>query len=253
MASVVQRVAIVGALLAACVVGVSGSARAQFQDLYPGFFQLAKPGVLDAFMFGGAFGSPKYGVVQEGFQAEQTITPYVGFVTRMTGYQVWVGDHFDNPLVPGTGHQDRLNFGRMQGGFEFALYPGTRLFLFGGHDFGDSDAAVVEGDLSSWWFTHTQHPINFSFAAVHNYQNHVTSAEIDFRAVALSTDNYLFTAGPGGALYQGGEIGAAQGQGGLDLGVYFRQWGIGIDIQSGYGTADGYGEVSFSKQWDFLE
>jgi hypothetical protein len=236
-----------------CIVGASGAAHAQLQDLYPNFFTIARPAVLDAFMFGGAFGSPKYGVVDEGFQAEQSVTPYIGIVSRLTGYQVWVGDHFDNPLVPATGHQSRLNFGRAQGGLDFEIYPGTHLFVLGGHDFGDSDATVIEGDLSSWWFTHTRHPLNLSFSADHNYQNHVTSAEIDPRIVATSTDSYLVTVGVGGAIYQGGTIGSAQGQGGLDLGIYFHRWAFGIDMQSGYGTADGYGELSFIKQWDFFE
>lgn len=253
MASVVQRVAIAGVLLVVCVVGASGRAQAQWQNLYPGFFQLAKPEVFDAFAYGGGYGSPKYGVIQEGLQAEQSITPYLGMVGRVTGYQLWVGDHFDNPLVPGTGHRGRLNFGRMLGGVEFAVYPGTRLFVLGGNDVGDSYGTVIEGDLSSWWLTHSRHPINFSFSATHDYQNHVTSAEIDLRVVAVSTEDYLFTAGVGGATYQGGLIGSAQGQGGVDLGVYFRRWGFGVDVQSGYGSAKGFGQLSFIKQWDFPE
>lgn len=253
MASVVRRVVIAGVLLVVCVVGPSGSARAQWQNLYPGFFQLAKPGVFDAFIFGGGYGNPKYGVIEEGIQAEQSVTPYLGMVGRVTGYQLWVGDNFDNPLVPGTGHQGRLNFGRMEGGVEFAVYPGTRLFALGGHDVGDSDGTVIEGDLSSWWLTHSRHPINFSFSAIHDYQNHVTSAEIDQRVVVASTENYLFTAGVGGAIYQGGEIDNAQGQGGVDLGVYFRRWGFGVDVQSGYGSAQGFGQLTFIKQWDFPE
>ena len=253
MASVLQRVVIAGVLLAVCVVGPSGSAQAQWENLYPGFFQLAKPEVFDVFAFGGGYGNTKYGVIQEGIQAEQSITPYLGMVGRVTGYQLWVGDNFDNPLVPGTGHQGRLNLGRIEGGVEFAVYPGTRLFVLGGHDVGDSDATVIEGDVSSWWMTHSRHPINFSFSAVHDYQNHVTSAEIDSRVVLASTENYLFTTGVGGAIYQGGEIGQTQGQGGVDLGVYFRRWGFGVDMQSGYGSAQGFGQLSFIKQWDFPE
>ncbi len=253
MATVIQRVVIAGVMLAVCVMGRSGSAQAHWENLYPGFFQPAKPGVFDVFAFGGGYGNSKYGALQEGIQAEQSITNYLGIVGRATGYQLWVGNDFDNPLVPGTGHQGRLNFGRLQGGVEFAVYPGTRLFVLGGHDVGDSDATVIEGDLSSWWMTHSRHPINFAFSAVHDYQNHVTSAEMDSRVVAASTENYLFTAGVGGAIYQGGEIDNAQGQGGLDFGVYFRKWGFGLNAQSGYGTAQGFGQLSFIKQWDFLE
>jgi hypothetical protein len=228
-------------------------AQAQLQNLYPGFFRFQQPEVFDLILYGGGFGSPKYGTIQEGVQLEQTLTSYFGLVGRITGYQLWVGDNFDDPLAPGTGHQGRLNFARLQAGGEFALYPGTRLFVLSGGDVGDSHAAVIEGDLSSWLWSHSRHPLNFSFSANHDYQNHVTSAEIDLRMVALSTENYLFTAGGGGAIYQGGVIDSAAGQGGPDLGVYFRRWGFGVDVQAGYGNANGYGQLSFIKQFDFPE
>jgi hypothetical protein len=229
------------------------SALAQLANLYPGFFQLQKPEILDLILYGGGFGSPKYGTIQEGLQVEQTVTPYFGIVGRVTGYQLWIGDDFQNPLAPGDGHSGRLNFARLQAGGEFALYPGTRLFILGGGDVGDSHAAVIEGDLSSWLWTHSRHPLNFSFSANHDYQNHVTSAEIDLRMVALSTEQYLLTAGGGGAIYGGGLISSAAGQGGPDLGIYFRRWGFGADVQAGYGSANGYGELSFIKQFDFPE
>ena len=67
---------VVGLLILACALGWTGSARAQLlQNLYPGFFEPAKPLVLDAIFFGGGFGSQDYGAVQEGFQLEQTVTP----------------------------------------------------------------------------------------------------------------------------------------------------------------------------------
>lgn len=235
------------------ILGSAASACAQFEDLYPGFFQLQKPSILDAVLYGGGFGSPKYGAIQEGFQLDQSVTPYFNLVGRVTGYQLWVGDHFENPLVPGEGHSHQLDFGRLQAGAEFALYPGTRFFLLGGDNVGASHAAVIEGDLSSWLFTHTRHPINFSFSASHDYQNHVTNAEIDTLVVAVSTANYLFTAGAGGAIYQGGQIEQVGGQGGVDLGVYFRRWSFGVEVQSGYGNADGYSQLSFIKQLDFAE
>ncbi len=237
----------------ACILGPTVSASAQFQNLYPGFFQLQKPEVLDAVLYGGGFGSPKYGAIQEGFQLEQSVTPYFGIVGRVTGYQLWIGSNFDNPLAPGRGHTGQLNFGRLEAGGEFALYPGTRLFVLGGGDVGDSHAAVIEGDISSWFLTHSHHPINFSFSANHDYQNHVTSSEIDLRVVALSTENYLFTAGAGGAIYQGGAINRVEGQGGGDLGVYFRRLGFGVDMQTGYGNAKEFGQLSFVKQFDFPE
>jgi hypothetical protein len=246
---------IVQILVLACALCWTGSARAQmFQNLYPGFFEPASPQVLDAVLFGGGFGSQDYGAVQEGFQLQQTITPYVGLVGRFTGYQMWIGDHFNNPLAPATGiHRPRLNFGRLQGGLELALYPGTTLYLLGGGDVGDSHAAVVEGDFSSWLFTHTHHPLNFSYSASHNFENQVTSAEIDLRMVTFSTANYLGTVGAGGAIFQGGEIVEAGGQGGPDLGIYFRKWAFGVDLQAGYGNSGGFGQISFVKQFDFAE
>ena len=246
---------IVGLLVLACTLGWTGRARAQLlQNLYPGFLEPANPQVLDAILFGGGFGSQDYGAVQEGLQLQQTVTPYFGVVGRITGYQLWIGDHFNNPLAPATfTHQARLNFARLQAGGEFALYPGTTLYLLGGGDVGDSHAATIEGDFSSWLFTHTHHPLNFSFSASHDFENHVTSSEIDLRMVAFSTANYLGTFGGGGAIYQGGQITSAGGQGGPDLGIYFREWGFGVDVQGGYGTAGGFGQLSFIKQFDFVE
>jgi hypothetical protein len=242
----------VGFALLACL-WAPASVHAQLQNLYPGFFRLQRPEVFDLILYGGGFGSPKYGTIQEGLQLEQTVTPYFGIVGRVTGYQLWIGDHFDDPLAPSSPHSTRLNFARLEAGGEFALYPGTRLFLLGGGDVGDSDAGVIEGDLSSWLLTHSRHPLNFSFSANHDYQNHVSSAEIDLRMVALSTENYLLTAGGGGAIYQGGLITSAVGQGGPDLGIYFRRWGFGADVQAGYGNANGFGQLSFIKQLDFPE
>jgi hypothetical protein len=203
--------------------------------------------------FGGGFGSEKYGTIQEGLQLDQRITRYIGAVGRATGYQLWIGDNFDNPLAPGTGHRPRLNFGRLQGGVEFDLYPGTTLFVLGGGDVGDSTGAVIEGDGSSWLLTHSRHPVNFSFSASHDYENHVTASEIDLRAVVSSTETYLITAGGGGAIYQGGVISSAQGQGGPDLGIYFRRYALGLALQGGYGNAGGFGQLSIIKQWDFHE
>ena len=240
-------------LLCLSVCASTPAAYAQISNLYPDFFRLQNPEVLDLILYGGGFGSPKYGTAQQGLQLAQSITPYFGVVGRITGYQLWIGDDFLNPLAPGSGHSARLNFARLQAGGEFAIYPGTRLFLLGGGDVGDSHAAVMEGDMSSWLLTHSRHPLNFSFSANHDYQNHVTSSEIDLRMVAYSSENYLLTAGGGGAIYQGGLITSAVGQGGPDLGIYLRRWGFGVDVQAGYGNANGYGQLSLIKQFDFTE
>jgi len=57
-----------------------------FEDTYPGFFSIQTPGLLQATLFGGGFVSDKYGVLQEGVQVEQSVTPYIGFFGRATGY-----------------------------------------------------------------------------------------------------------------------------------------------------------------------
>ncbi len=71
---------IAGLLVLVCTLGWTGNARAQLENLYPGFFGPANPQVLDAILFGGGFGSQDYGAIQEGFQLEQTVTPYIGVV-----------------------------------------------------------------------------------------------------------------------------------------------------------------------------
>jgi len=48
-------------------------------------------------------------------------------------------------------------------------------------------------------------------------------------------------------------ITSAVGQGGPDLGIYLRRWGFGVDVQAGYGNANGYGQLSLIKQFDFTE
>jgi hypothetical protein len=243
-------------LLAALAVIVLCAPRAHAQILrnfYPNFTQVQSPGHLTAVLYGGGFGSDKYGTAQQGFQLEQSITHYIGLVGRVTGYQLWVGQGFDNPLNPGTGHAARLNFVRLQGGLDFLLYPGTHLYLLGGGDLGDSSAGTIEGDFSSWWFLHSHHPINFSFSAIHNWENQVTSSEMDLRMIVMSSEQYLLLAGIGGAVYGGGFITApsVQGQGGPDLGVYLRKWGFGADAQAGYGSAHQYGQLSLYKVFDF--
>jgi len=244
--------AVVKLLVLGWVLFAPAPAKAQLQNLYPNFFEL-KPDILDVVAFGGGFGSEKYGTIQEGLQLDQRITRYFGAVGRVTGYQLWIGDNFDNPLMPGTGHQPRLNFARLLGGVDFALYPGTTLFVLGGGDVGDSTGAVIEGDLSSWLLSHSRHPVNFSFSSNHDYQNHVTASEIDLRAVVSSTETYLITAGGGGAIYGGGVISGLAGQGGPDLGIYFRGYALGLALQGGYGNAGGFGQLSIIKQWDFPE
>ena len=235
-------------------IAIASHAHAQwFEDTYPGFFSLQNPGQLQATAFGGGFVSDKYGVLQEGGQVEQSITPYIGAFGRATGYQLWIGHGFDSPLAPGSGNHPRLNFGRLQGGVDFTLMSGTHLYISGGKDVGDSHANVVEGDFSSWLMLHSKHPLNGSFSSIHDYENGVTSTEIDLQAILLSTEKYMVLGGAGGALYNGGFLDSTQGQGGPDLGIYYRPWQMGVSAQAGYGSAHEYGQISMYKQLGWLE
>jgi hypothetical protein len=233
----IKRIPALAALAITLAVSTTALAQAPFSltsaiaNQYPGFFSLATPGRFDLIAFGGGFVSDKYGVLQEGFQGEQSITRYIGLVARATGYQLWEGQGFANPLTPNGSPQSRLNFGRFQGGLDFLITPTTHLYLLGGKDAADSHATSIEGDISTWLFVHSLHPISFMTSTVHDYQNNVTSSSIDIRTVVASTENFLFTAGGGGALYGGGFVPGVQGQGGPDLGVYYRPLRIGIDIQ----------------------
>ncbi len=236
------------------VVGIAPVARAQFLgDAYPGFFSLQQPGRLDATVFGGGYISDKFADLQEGVQVEQSVTPYLGVFGRATGYQLFVGDNFASPFSPASGHFPRLNFGRFQGGVDFTLFPGTHLWVSGGKDAGDSHANLIEGDFSSWILLHSMHPLNASFASMHDFENGVTSTEIDLQAILWSTAKYMIMAGAGGAMYQGGLLNGSQGQGGPDLGVYYRPWQIGLSAQAGYGTAHEYGQISMYKQLSWFE
>jgi len=233
---------------------IAPAAHAQwFDDTYPGFFSLQTPGLLRATAFGGGFVSDKYGVAQEGVQVEQSVTPYIGVFGRATGYQLWIGGGFQSPLAPNSGSFPRLNFGRFQGGVDLTLFTGTHLYISGGHDVADSDASVVEGDFSSWICLHSQHPVNGSFSSMHDFQNGVTSTEIDLQAILLSTEKYMILGGVGGAMYNGGFLTDAQGQGGPDLGFYYRPWQLGVSAQAGYGNAHQYGQISMYKQLNWFE
>ncbi len=251
-----KRSVLLAAALAAFIL-CSGAqpARAQYSpsDLWPDFWQLQQPGQFSVLGFGGGYVSDKYGTLQEGFQLEQSVTRYIGVFGRLTGFQLWEGSGFDNPLAPGTGHEARLNFGRAQGGVDFNPFTGTHLFVSGGKDFGDSHADVVEGDLSTWFLLHSRHPFNFSFDAIYNTQNHITSTAIDLQAVVLSRESYLVLAGAGGAWYHGGFLSSDEGQGGPDLGFYYRPWQVGFSAQAGYGSAHQYGQITMYKSLNFQE
>jgi hypothetical protein len=237
-------------LLAASLVlaAVAGSTRARADA---GFFHLTDPGSLNLALFVNGFGSDKYGTTHEGFELEQSVTTQLGLVARASAYQVYQGTGFDSPLLPASRSSTR-NFGRFQGGVDITPLPGVSLTLLGGEDIGDSHAPVVEGDFSSWILPHSLHPINFSFSGSHYYENEVTSGRIDLRAILLSTAEVMLLGGVGGAIWGGGSVGNAKGQGGPDVGIFVRRWHASIDLQAGYGSSHTYGLVNFSRQfhWD---
>jgi hypothetical protein len=226
---------------------VAPSPAAPVASVYSDFFQLADKGVFALTVFGGGFRADSYATVDEGFQFEQSITNYVGVVGRVTGYQLFIGSGFDNPLDPGTGHRARYNFARLQGGLDFTLYPLTHFYFLGGSDLGDSSAGVIEGDFSSWLGVYSKHPFNTAFSASYDSQNKVTNSQIDLRMVALSGESYLLLAGASGAIYGGGSIEGLQGQGGPGFGGFYTPWQTGIDLQTGYGTAGVFGQISLYK------
>jgi len=214
---------------------------------YSDFFQLAHPPELSMIFFAGGFRSDKYATIDEGFQFEQSVTNYVGIVGRATGYQLFIGQGFDNPLDPGTGHRARFNFARLEAGIDISPYPLTHFYFLGGSDLGDSSAGIIEGDFSSWMRVYSRHPLNLAFSASYDSQNKVTNSEIDLRAVAFSSENYLLLLGGSGTIYGGGFISGLQGQGGPAGGAYFTPWQAGIDLQTGYGSAGVFGQISVTK------
>lgn len=243
-----------GQVHAQSAAGQAGASNPPVRPAYSDFFELAQPGYVDAMLFVGGFRSDKYATLQQGFQLEQSITPYIGVVGRVSGYELFEGQGFANPLDPGDqGHRARLNFARLQGGIDLAPYPATHLYIFGGRDLGDSSAASVEGDFSSWIFTYSPHPLNLSFEAGYDSQNGVTSSEIDLRTVLFSRGKYMVQAGAGGAIYGGGFLSGLDGQGGPALGLYLTRLKAGLDVQSGYGTSGAYVQVTTFKVFSWVE
>jgi hypothetical protein len=240
--------------LIAGVAGFASPASAQLADLYPGFWQLERPGYLDATFFGGGFVSEDYGATDEGIQVEQSITQYIGVFGRATAYQLFLNHGQTSPLNPSSKTTSGLNFGRFQGGLDFTIYPGTSLFVSGGGSAGDAGGSLIEGDFSSWLWPHSRHPLNFSFSSLHTFQNGVTSSAIDFQWALKSTENWLLMGGAGGAIFGGGIIPSGlDGQGGPDLGAYYRPWRAGFSLQAGYGASGNYGQFTIYKQLDWTD
>jgi hypothetical protein len=224
--------------------------RAAAQDLSQ-FFELSNPARFALELFASGYGAEKYGTSHEGFELNQTITQAVGLVGRISTYQIYQGTGFDSPLLPSV-HSSTRNFGRFEGGVNIVPFPAATFIMMGGEDAGDSHAPMFENDFSSWLWMHTSHPINFAYSTSHYYENGVSNGLIDVRTVALSTRYLILLLGAGGAIWGGGSVGQAKGQGGLDAGIFLRKWQSTIDVQFGYGSSHTYGTVSLSRSfsWD---
>jgi hypothetical protein len=202
---------------------------------------------LDATLFGGGLVSQDYYLTDEGIQLEQSITEGIGIVGRATGYQLWIEKNSTSPLAPSNHTVNRLNFGRFQAGLDLSPVPGFNFVLLGGHDVGDSDAWTIESDISMWFLLASAHPFNVFIAPVHNFQNGVTSSEIDFRVVAMQTPDWILLLGAGGQVFGGGFISGLAGEGGPIVGIYNRIYHLGADLQFGYGSPGVYGELTLYK------
>jgi hypothetical protein len=230
---------------------ISGFSSAAYAQGFFRFLELENPGRLSLRLLAVGYGSEKYGTTHAGFEIGQTITPAISIIGRAIAYQVYQGSGFDSPLTPGS-HSSPRNFGLLEGGASVSPIQGTTFTLLGGENVGDSDAPVFENDFSSWLWLQTRHPINFSYSTSHYFQNGVTNGLIDARTVSYSTGRLLLLLGVGGAIWGGGSVGQAKGQGGPDVGFFLREWRVSIDLQAGYGSSRTYGLVSFSRSfsWD---
>jgi len=235
-------------LLVQLIVGCAGAAHAQGSAR---FLELENPERLSLRFFAVGYGAEKYGTTHVGFELDQTITRAVSIIGRVAAYQVYQGTGFDSPLTPAPRSAPR-NFGLFEAGAAFSPFQGTVFTLLGGEDAGDADAPVFENDCSSWILLQSRHPLNFSYSTNHYFQNGVTNGLLDARMVAFSTGRLLLLIGVGGAVWGGGSVGQAKGQGGPDVGFFVREWRIGVDLQAGYGSSRTYGIVSFSRSfsWD---
>jgi len=235
-------------LLLSLLLGFGSTARAQGASR---FLELQNPGHLSLRLLAAGYGAEKYGTTHTGFEIGQTITPAISIIGRAIAYQVYQGTGFDSPLTPASRSSPR-NFGLLEAGASFSPVQGTTFTLLGGQNIGDSDAPVFENDFSSWLWLQSRHPINFSYSTSHYFQNGVTNGLLDARTAAFSTGRLLLLLGVGGAIWGGGSVGQAKGQGGPDIGLFLREWRVSIDLQVGYGSSRTYGLVSFSRSfgWD---
>jgi hypothetical protein len=242
-------VRIVAVILFALVATRSSTGRA---FPYSDFFTPANPQHLSLTLFLSAIGNEsRYAATHEGFQLEQTLNPYIGVVGRVSGYQIYQGAGWDNPLLDKPPTRPR-NFGVFMGGIDLLPFQGTSLAVLGGRDVGDSTGARIEGDFSSWILLHSRHPVNLSFIGDHFYNNGQTSGMIDLRVVMSSSRELTWLIGAGGQLWGGGPEPHVMKEFGPDLGLFFRRWQTSVDFQAGYGNNHGYGTIAVSHHfgWD---
>jgi hypothetical protein len=237
------------ALLLMLVMGFAGAVQAQE---FSRFLELEKPERLSLRFFAVGYGAEKYGTTDAGVELDQTITRAISFVGRITAYQIYQGTGFDSPLTPAPRSSPR-NFGSFEGGASFSPFQGTIFTLLGGENAGDSDAPIFENQFSSWIWLQSRHPVNLSYSTNHYFQNCVTNGLLDARVAVLSTARLLLLLGVGGAVWGGGSVGQAKGQGGPDVGFFVREWRVSIDLQAGYGSSRTYGMVSFSRSFHWEE
>jgi hypothetical protein len=215
------------------------------------FFDLKSPGRFSLRLFGTGYGSEKYGTAHQGIELNQTVTQDITLVGRLTAYQIYQGTGFDNPIKPSS-HSAVRDFGRFEGGLALTPFQGTTFTVLGGEDVGDSDAPVFENNFSTWLWLQSDHPVNLSYNTSHYFENSVTNGLIDLRTVVLSTGRLILLLGAGGAIWGVGTVGQAKGQGGPDVGLFFRSWRLSVDLQAGYGSSRTYGMLSVSRTfgWD---
>ena len=222
-------------------------------SLFSNIFQSQNPGQLSLLVFGSGYWSTRYASTEQGFQLEQSLTKGISVVGRATGYQLYLGGGYDDPLDPGTGHEARFNFGRFEGGFALSPMPGTYLYLLGGGDVADSNAGVFEADFATWTFRERAHPLNIAMNVSYDSQNLITSGEVDLRLILHSDQRVMLTGGLSGAGFAGGFVRGFSTEGGANIGAYSPQWQIGFDGQVGYASTSVYGQIAFFKRFAWTE
>jgi hypothetical protein len=251
-------------------------------------------GYLQSTLYTGSFVGENYAQISEGFQLEQSINQYVGVFCRLTAFQIFQNqtssgtvaiadsDGEISGFLPLVSPSAQLFFGRFQGGLDFYLTPTTNLQLSGGSDAGSDSSPLFEADFSSWLFVHRLHPLQLSVSSIFTFQNQSTSNSINLETLVRSTENWMFMAGVGGAIFNssfisgantttilknegegangkpfmikvGGAGSSLDGQGGVDVDAYYRPLQSGVGIQMGYGTTGVYGEIALSMQINLID